>query len=371
MNLWEEDGFEGLSRSLRPSSATTLRSRTRSSPSGGPRRPTTGARGWRPHPRARAVDARRSKSSAPTVCAATSTRTSSSSFRRARRVDFLDAVRDEAVVAVREVRLGARRRVGDRDGQRVGVLPALVDPDVGARGARLEAAQRTDTGLARWRSAQLRPLHAPASVPAGRLAAVAACGSAASRRVPTGTPGWDGPVSDVPAARRRPGVTADRLQSFCADVLVALGAERDIAATVAESLVDADLRGIDSHGVHLLDLYVDRIGKRAHRPARRTPASSTTSDSVVHPRRRPRLRSAVRRSRRSTSAIERARLHGVASAIWCARRRTSVRSATTRAEPRSRRHRNGVPERSDHRPAVRVDHAGVLDEPVLVRGPDG
>ena len=44
-------------------------------------------------------------------------------------------------------------------------------------------------------------------------------------------------------------------------MLVALSAERGTAALVAESLVDADLRGIDSHGVHLLDLYCTRIGK--------------------------------------------------------------------------------------------------------------
>jgi LDH2 family malate/lactate/ureidoglycolate dehydrogenase len=58
-----------------------------------------------------------------------------------------------------------------------------------------------------------------------------------------------------------PVVGAGALRAFSTDVLVALSAERDIALLVAESLVDADLRGIDSHGVHLLDLYCTRIGK--------------------------------------------------------------------------------------------------------------
>ena len=43
---------------------------------------------------------------------------------------FLEAVREEAVEPLAEVRLGARRCVGDRDGERVGVLPAVGDPDV-------------------------------------------------------------------------------------------------------------------------------------------------------------------------------------------------------------------------------------------------
>jgi LDH2 family malate/lactate/ureidoglycolate dehydrogenase len=56
-------------------------------------------------------------------------------------------------------------------------------------------------------------------------------------------------------------VGAGALRAFAADVLRALGAETGTAMKVSESLVDADLRGIDSHGVHLLDLYCTRIGK--------------------------------------------------------------------------------------------------------------
>ena len=64
-------------------------------------------------------------------------------------------------------------------------------------------------------------------------------------------------------------------------MLVALSAERDTAVLVAESLVDADLRGIDSHGVHLLDLYCTRIGKGQIDP-RGTPRVVDDRGSVVH-----------------------------------------------------------------------------------------
>ncbi len=55
-------------------------------------------------------------------------------------------------------------------------------------------------------------------------------------------------------------VDAGALRAFCADVLAGLGARADIATTVAETLVDADLSGVESHGIHLLELYVNRIG---------------------------------------------------------------------------------------------------------------
>ncbi len=52
-------------------------------------------------------------------------------------------------------------------------------------------------------------------------------------------------------------------QGVCASgperVLVAAGVAREHATLVAESLVAANLRGVDSHGVHLLSLYLDQI----------------------------------------------------------------------------------------------------------------
>ena len=54
-------------------------------------------------------------------------------------------------------------------------------------------------------------------------------------------------------------VDAEALRRFCIDVLVALGADGPTADIVGDALVDADLRGIDSHGIHLLELYAGRI----------------------------------------------------------------------------------------------------------------
>ena len=54
-------------------------------------------------------------------------------------------------------------------------------------------------------------------------------------------------------------IPADRLAAFVADLFAAAGVPRRSAATVAEGLVDADLEGLHSHGVMLIDMYVDRL----------------------------------------------------------------------------------------------------------------
>ena len=55
-------------------------------------------------------------------------------------------------------------------------------------------------------------------------------------------------------------VSAADLRTFCERVLGALGVDDDDAATVAASLVDADLRGVDTHGVGArLPNYVQRV----------------------------------------------------------------------------------------------------------------
>jgi LDH2 family malate/lactate/ureidoglycolate dehydrogenase len=56
-----------------------------------------------------------------------------------------------------------------------------------------------------------------------------------------------------------PTVSARRLREWSERVLVAAGVAREHATLVAESLVAANLRGVDSHGVHLLSLYLDQI----------------------------------------------------------------------------------------------------------------
>ena len=54
-------------------------------------------------------------------------------------------------------------------------------------------------------------------------------------------------------------VPATALRDYCARILEGLGVPSDQAAVVAESLIEADLRGVESHGVHLMVLYADRL----------------------------------------------------------------------------------------------------------------
>jgi ureidoglycolate dehydrogenase (NAD+) len=73
------------------------------------------------------------------------------------------------------------------------------------------------------------------------------------------------------------------LTSFCREVLVAVGLDERDAATVAGSLVAADLRGVATHGVLRLPVYVERMrrGLIATRPSiqvRRTGPATATVD---------------------------------------------------------------------------------------------
>jgi len=54
-------------------------------------------------------------------------------------------------------------------------------------------------------------------------------------------------------------LSAARLCDFVADLFVAAGMSHPAAQKVAEGLVDADLEGLHSHGVMLVDMYLDRL----------------------------------------------------------------------------------------------------------------
>ncbi len=58
----------------------------------------------------------------------------------------------------------------------------------------------------------------------------------------------------------------DRARAFCLDVLEQVGVPADEAHICSESLLDASLRGVDSHGVALLPTYVERIRSGQIRP---------------------------------------------------------------------------------------------------------
>ena len=52
---------------------------------------------------------------------------------------------------------------------------------------------------------------------------------------------------------------ADALRSFCKEVFLSCGMPREDASIVADSLVQANLRGVDSHGVARVGIYVKRL----------------------------------------------------------------------------------------------------------------
>ena len=54
-------------------------------------------------------------------------------------------------------------------------------------------------------------------------------------------------------------VAATDLERFCADIFSAVGVPSEQAVQIAENLVDADLKGIESHGVLRVPQYVRRI----------------------------------------------------------------------------------------------------------------
>lgn len=56
-------------------------------------------------------------------------------------------------------------------------------------------------------------------------------------------------------------VDAGRLSDFVARLFNAAGVSGAVASTVAEGLVDADLEGLHSHGVMMVDMYIERLRK--------------------------------------------------------------------------------------------------------------
>ena len=63
-------------------------------------------------------------------------------------------------------------------------------------------------------------------------------------------------------------LAADALQEWTCALLAAAGLEADAAATVADTLVVTSLRGVDSHGVARLPIYVQRLRAGALNRAR-------------------------------------------------------------------------------------------------------
>jgi LDH2 family malate/lactate/ureidoglycolate dehydrogenase len=76
-------------------------------------------------------------------------------------------------------------------------------------------------------------------------------------------------------------IDAARLRAFLASLLTALGTPGGKAELVAELLVEADLRGVDSHGAHLMALYVSRI-RSGHLSPAADPTVIADDGATVH-----------------------------------------------------------------------------------------
>src|SRR5687767_3208922 len=70
-----------------------------------------------------------------------------------------------------------------------------------------------------------------------------------------------------------PIIPADRLRRLATAILAGAGTPEDLAAVVADSLVDANLAGHDSHGMLRLPGYVNSVRNGDVRPAERARVS--------------------------------------------------------------------------------------------------
>jgi LDH2 family malate/lactate/ureidoglycolate dehydrogenase len=104
-------------------------------------------------------------------------------------------------------------------------------------------------------------------------------------------------------------LSPEDLRVFCASVLTATGVPDDDAELVADSLVQADLWGHQSHGVLRLPWYVARLRSGAM-TARTDPAVLSDTGPLVLLDGRHGI-GQVLTERARTTAVERARMHGV------------------------------------------------------------
>jgi len=89
---------------------------------------------------------------------------------------------------------------------------------------------------------------------------------------------------NVQPAREKSGitVTAATLEDFGTRLLAAAGVPGGNAALVARTLVAANLRGIDSHGVHLLSYYLKQLAASQLRPSEEGVVISESGSCLVY-----------------------------------------------------------------------------------------
>ncbi|HEY6240072.1 MAG TPA: Ldh family oxidoreductase, partial [Burkholderiales bacterium] len=138
--------------------------------------------------------------------------------------------------------------------------------------------------------------------------------------------------NEAPAGQAAPTVPAEALTRFATDVFARAGLPKSDAAIVAEVLVWANLRGVDTHGVTRIPRYVDLIetGEMNPRPAmtvrNETPASVLIeADRAAGP---------VAMMRGTTEAMRKARKAGVGLAFVRATTHTAALGYYTLAAAR-------------------------------------
>lgn len=78
-------------------------------------------------------------------------------------------------------------------------------------------------------------------------------------------------------------IQQEPLTAFLVEIFVAAGAPQDIAGVVAASLVDSNLKGVDSHGVLRVPQYLAQIESGWIQPAARpTIKQATATTAIVH-----------------------------------------------------------------------------------------
>jgi LDH2 family malate/lactate/ureidoglycolate dehydrogenase len=86
-----------------------------------------------------------------------------------------------------------------------------------------------------------------------------------------------GAISD----RQHPRVAAAALAAFCGDLFAAAGMPRADAQLAADTLVASDLRGVESHGVVRVPIYVERLRRGAIDPRPRIAIARETRSTAV------------------------------------------------------------------------------------------
>ncbi|MCC6780738.1 MAG: Ldh family oxidoreductase [Hyphomicrobiales bacterium] len=104
-------------------------------------------------------------------------------------------------------------------------------------------------------------------------------------------------------------VAGEELSVLVARLFAAAGIPQDAARTAADALVEADLEGVASHGVMLVDMYLDRIRKGSVSAEERAVIVSDRGAAVVLDARH--ALGQLTGDQAIAIAVERARRHGV------------------------------------------------------------